>query len=216
MEGSEGRPVRRPWVELLARASAWALPPVILCAVGWASTLPTGAYGAPPAPLAIPREPSIPAGESLYGSECAGCHADRGTFAGRSWRASLTPAEVARMLLGKAQGHPAAVAELGRAWDAAAFVWTLPDDGTGIRRGESLAFEASDALRSDVLSVALLHWNDLQNLKSASWVLNHTADDVDTLMRRLAGARYTNLPARDRQDLIDYVFASFFAWPGSW
>jgi mono/diheme cytochrome c family protein len=200
---------------LLASAVALALPVAVFWAVAIAAAPGAGAAQEPPA-LAVPRKPSIPAGERLYGEACAACHRDRAPFADREWRTGRSPAEVTRMLQGRAEGHPAALPDLARAWDATAYVWTLPDDGASIRRGESLALEAEKALRADVLRVALLHWNDLQDLKSASWVLNHTADDVDTLMRRLAGARYTGLQAADRRALIDYVFASFFTWPSHW
>ncbi len=207
------RAVARPRARLLAATAALALPVAVFWAVAMAAA--PGAAKQPP-PLTVPRKPSIAAGERLYPETCAACHRDRTVFADRSWRVGKTPAEVTRMLQGAARGHPAALPDLARAWDATAYVWTLPDDGASIRRGESLALEADKALRADVLSVALLHWNDLQDLKSASWVLNHTADEVETLMRRLAGSRYTDLQPEDRRALIDYVFASFFTWPSNW
>ncbi len=208
------RAVAKPRACVLAATVALALPVAVLWAVAMAAA--PGAAAQQPPPLTVPRKPGITAGERLYPEACAACHRDPAVFADRSWRAGRTPAGVTRMLQGKAGGHPAALPDLARAWDATAYVWTLPDDGAGIRRGESLALDAEKALRADVLSVALLHWNDLQDLKSASWVLNHTADDVDTLMRRLAGARYTELQEGDRRALIDYVFASFFTWPSNW
>lgn len=200
---------------VVAAATAVALPLVVFWAVAIAAAPGTTGPQAPP-PLAVPHKPDIAAGESLYPKACAQCHANRATFADRSWRSGRTPAEVTRMLQRGAEGHPIVVPDLARAWDATAYVWTLPDDGASIRRGEGLALEAEKALRADVLSVALLHWNDVQDLKSASWVLNHTADDVDTLMLRLAGGRYRGLGAGDRRALIDYVFASFFTWPSNW
>ncbi len=195
-------------------AAAALLVVTFLCALALAAT--AGAATTDVAPLAVPRKPSITAGERLYPDACAGCHGDPATFGDRAWRAGRSPADVTRMLQGGAEGHPAVVADLGSAWDATAYTWTLPDDGATIRRGERLALDAEKALRGDVLSVALLHWNDLQDLKSASWVLNHTADDVDSAMRRLAGARYSGLEPADRRALIDYVFASFFTWPRGW
>ncbi|MEJ2289790.1 MAG: hypothetical protein P8Y02_14345 [Deinococcales bacterium] len=205
----------RRGTRLLLTVVALTLPAGVFCAVGWAAG---GADAARPPrqPLAVPGKPSIPAGDRLFGEDCAHCHSDRSRFSERSWRTSRTPAEVTRMLLGEAAGHPAAVPDLASAWDATAYVWTLPDDGARIRRGESLALQAEKALRSDALSVLLLHWNDLQDLKSAAWVLNHTPGEVDALMRQLAGSRYTELSAADRRDLIDYVFASFFTWPVRW
>jgi mono/diheme cytochrome c family protein len=209
------RATRRRCAGLLAAAAAVVLPTAIFWAVAIAAAPGTGAAPEPP-PLAVPRKPGIPAGERLYSEACAGCHSDRAIFASRSWRSGRTPAEVTRMLQGAAEGHPAALPDLAQAWDATAYVWTLPDDGPTIRRGEQLALEAERVLRAEVLTVALLHWNDLQDLKNAAWVLNHTEDDVDTLMRRLAGGRYADLQAEDRRALIDYVFASFFTWPSSW
>jgi len=200
---------------MLAAAVAVALPVAVFWAVAFAAA-PGSAPGQEPPPLAVPRKPDIVAGERLYGEACTACHSDRSAFADRSWRKGKTPAGVTRMLQGAAGGHPAALPDLAGAWDATAYVWTLPDDGPTIRKGERLALDAEKALRADVLSVALLHWNDLQDLKSATWVLNHTADDVDTSMRRLAGARYTGLQQGDRQALVDYVFASFFTWPPDW
>ncbi len=201
---------------LLAGGLALTLPVAVFWALAWAAGPTAGVTRPAPPPLAVPAKPSIPAGAQLYTARCARCHSDPNRFAERSWRASQTPAEVARMLLGRAAAHPAALHDLATAWDVTAYVWTLPDDGDRIRRGESLALQAEKALRSDALSVLLLHWQELQDLKSASWVLNHTAGDVDTLMRGLAGSRYTGLPVTDRHDLVDYVFASFYRWPPSW
>jgi len=187
--------------------AALALAATLLCAL---------ALAAERAPLAVPRKPDVTAGERLYRDACTGCHGDPAAFGDRSWREGRSPADVTRMLQGGAGGHPAVLPDLGRAWDATAYVWTLPDDGATIRRGERLALDAEMVLRAEVLSVALLHWNDLQDLKRASWVLNHTAGDVDASMRRIAGDRYTGLAPDDRRALVDYVFASFFTWPSGW
>ena len=213
---SDGRDGAGRRADLLAGALALALPFATFCALAWAAAPATAAGRQTSQPLAVPVRPSIPAGERVYAADCVRCHAQRSRFADRAWRASLTPADVTRRVLGEAAGHPAALHDLAIAWDATAYVWTLPDDGARIRRGESLAFQAEKALRSDALSVVLLHWNQLQDVKDASWVLNHTPSDVDALMRQLAGSRYTALPAADRRDLVDYVFASFFTWPASW
>jgi hypothetical protein len=35
-------------------------------------------------------------------------------------------------------------------------------------------------------------------------------------MRALGGARYADLAALDRAALVDYIYASYFAWPASW
>jgi mono/diheme cytochrome c family protein len=200
---------------VLAVAAAIALPVPALWAAAVAAAPQTGGVPAP-VPITGSRKPSIPAGEKLYVEACASCHADRARFAEATWRSTLSPGLVTSLLLGRTAGHPAALSDPARAWDAAAYVWTLPDSGQSIRRGESLAFDAEKMLRADALSVALLHWGDLQNLKSASWVLAHDVADVDALMYRLAGARYGNLTADDRRALIDYTFASFFSWPADW
>lgn len=190
----------------------------ILAALGSAHGTAPGAIAASAVPsVVVPAEPpSIPAGRAVFASACVACHGDGSEFSARSWRAPLAPADVVRTILGWAGGHPAATSDLLEAWDAAAHVWTLADDGAAIRRGEGLAFEASRVQGGDALAVVLFHWNDLQALKSASWVLQHDESDVDGLLRRLGGARYSSLTQAERTDLVDYVFASFFVWPAGW
>lgn len=168
------------------------------------------------APLPVPGKPSIPAGQALYASACVRCHGPEQRFAGRAWRKGMAPARVARTVLGIRAGHPEAVGSLTAAWEVTGYVWTLPFSGSEVRRGESLALEADRALRADALRLVLFHWNELQELRSGPWVLNHTEADVDRLMYDLAGARYASLSAADRQALIDYTVASFFEWPPRW
>lgn len=204
----------------------WPLSLLVCVAVAFGATLVLAPPGdasaagpptpAPQATLPVPGKPSIPQGEAVFGSRCAGCHHDRSRFAAPAWRDGITPARVARVALGEAAGHPAVVSALEVAWQVTGYLWTLPTDGTDIRRGESLALQADDLLRADALGTLLFHWGAVQNLKSATWVLNHRETDVDRLMRELAGPRYTALPPEDQQDLIDYTFASFFVWPPSW
>ncbi len=213
--GRAGGRVARRRALALAVAAAIALPASALWAAAVAAAPEAGSVRAT-APLAGSRKPSIPAGERIYAEACASCHADRARFAEPTWRSTMSPGLVTSLLLGRTAGHPAALSDPARAWDAAAYVWTLPDDGERIRRGESMAFDAEKMLRADALSIALLHWGDLQDLKSASWVLAHNVADIDALMYRLAGARYGNLAADDRRALIDYTFASFFTWPADW
>ncbi|HKI58969.1 MAG TPA: hypothetical protein VKA00_07135 [Trueperaceae bacterium] len=202
--------------------SAWALAPLVATAVAVVGLVAASAVAAGgPAkaasdPLPVAGKPSIPAGEAVFGSRCAGCHGDGSRFTGTAWRKDVTPARVARIALGQAADHPASVTALKTAWQVTGYLWTLPDSGGDIRRGESLALQANDALRSDALGVVLFHWDALQNLKSGAWVLNHGEADVDRLMREVAGSKYTSLSSADRQDLIDYTFASFFEWPSGW
>jgi len=201
------------------RRSALALLTATVLVVAASAALAAGSdrHPAPQqGPLPVPGKPSIPAGEAVYAAHCARCHDQVGRFAGRDWRAGRTPAWVTRVSLGMTAGHPAALSELEPAWEVTGYLWTLPDDGSDIRKGEGLALEANDALRSDAVGLVLFHWNELQNLKNGGWVLNHTEADVDGLMRHLAGSKYTALSAKDRQDLIDYTFASFFEWPSAW
>lgn len=207
-------------------ASSWTLAAFPLAAaalvaalLAWPGARVAAAGGPAPAaeaPLPVPGKPSIPNGEAVFGSSCAACHTDRSRFETPAWRAGTTPAQIVRIVLGRAAGHPEAVAATLAAWEVTGYLWTLPDSGRDIRRGESLALQADAALRSDALTTLLLHWNAIQNLKSAFWVLNHGESDVDRLMRQVAGSKYTGLPLSDRQDLIDYTFASFFVWPSSW
>lgn len=180
-------------------------------AVGSATT--EGA--ASPVPLS-PRRPDIAAGEAVYAAACASCHPARTRFTVPSWREAYTPAQIAGATLGRAFGHPAAEKDLTKAWDVTAYVWTLPDAAASVKNGESLALEAERRLQAHAVSVALLHWKDVQDLKSASWVLTHTPAQVSETMTKVAGSSFTELPPSDRQDLVAYTFASYFTWPPSW
>ncbi|HKI56414.1 MAG TPA: hypothetical protein VKB31_04620 [Trueperaceae bacterium] len=205
----------RAWAPVLLAAASVTIGAALVASTTWAAA----AGGGPPAheqPLSVPGKPSIPAGAGVYRTSCQQCHPDRSRFATPAWRKGVAPAQIARTVLGRRAGHPAAVASLQAAWQVSGYLWTLPDDAADIRRGEQLALQADQALRSDALGLALFHWNDLQDLKSGEWVLNHTEGDVDQLMRTLAGSKYTSLSAGDRQDLVDYTFASFFVWPADW
>ncbi len=180
--------------------------------------LPVGAWArkSAPAALSVPGEPSITAGRDVFERACAACHGAPGRFGARGWRRDVAPADVTRMALGRAGDHPEALTDLGDAWDATAYVWTLSMSGPEVRRGEELAFQASKAMKSDGLNVALFHWKQVEQLKDRAWVLNHDEGAVDGLMRALGGARYTDLAAPDRAALVDYIYASYFAWPPSW
>lgn len=200
----------------LVRGSLPALVLAVLIAVAAAWSSAAGRPQPPAAPLPVPGKPSIPAGGTLYATDCARCHADTSRFRQASWRANWTPADVARTVLGRLDGHPDAVTDLSAAWAVTGYVWTLPDDSARIRLGERLAFEADATLRSRSLSVLLFHWSELQDLKSGDWVLNHDEAAVDRLMRSLGGSSYTSLSTSDRRALIAYVFASYFVWPANW
>lgn len=160
--------------------------------------------------------PDIVAGEAVYASACASCHPARARFSEPSWRLDYAPAQIAGVSMGRLLRHPAAEPDLARAWDVTAYVWTLPDNAASIKNGERLALEAEQRLQAHAVSVALLHWNDVENLRSSSWVLTHTPDDVKQVMSGLAGSAYTGLSPADKRDLIEYTFASYFVWPPNW
>ncbi len=201
--------------DTIALAATLVVIALVAGTAGWAA--PNGKKATPsgPPPLSTTM-PSIVAGEAGYASACAACHPASIRFRTASWRSAYTPAEVAGISMGRMLDHPAAENDLTKAWDVTAYVWTLPDTRADIRHGESLAFEAQKRLQAEAVRVALLHWHDLQDLRSASWVLTHTPDQVRKLMATVAGSTYTNLSPGDQQDLIAYTFASYFDWPPSW
>lgn len=174
-----------------------------------------------PIPLRVPGKPSIPRGKEGFAANCASCHASGRDFARLGWRADLTPADVVRVAMGTAKTpsgavHPAAVGSLAGAWDVAGYVWSLATDGTEVRHGEKLALEAGDALEQNALNLALFHLNELKQLKSGTWVLNHTQGEVVELMGRLAGERFRSLSDEDRRALSAYITLSYFVWPEDW
>lgn len=181
----------------------------VSAAVAWAGSSQSGT-------LEVPREPSIPAGRAVFEASCSSCHGAPGRFGAGGWRRGLSPADVTRIALGEERDHPAAITDLGDAWDATAYVWTLATNGPQIRHGETLAYQASDALRQDAVGVALFHWHQVERLKDRTWVLNHDAEAVDGLMTDLAGSRFTGLSEGERNALTEYIFASYFTWPPSW
>ena len=85
-----------------------------------------------------------------------------------------------------------------------------------IKHGESLAFEAQKRMEKEALWLFLTKGQDLMNLQSRDWVLSHTRGDIETLIINLAGDSYTSLAKNDQGALVDYIYASYFAWPESW
>lgn len=194
---------------------ALIVPALILGAIALAAGSAQTSAAPGGAPLS-PTRPDIAAGETIYAAACASCHPARTRFTVPSWRAGYTPAQIAGATLGRDLGHPAAERDLANAWDVTAYVWTLPDSASSVKNGEALAIEAERRLQAHAVSVALLHWQDVQDLKSAGWVLTHTPDQVAQVMRVLAGSTFTDLPPSDQRDLVEYTYASYFTWPPSW
>lgn len=173
------------------------------------------------APLRVPGKPSIPRGKERFEASCAGCHAGGRDFAGLAWRADLAPAYVARVVMGtittaSGAAHPGTPLALADAWDVTGYVWSLATDGAEVRQGEKLALEAADVLEKNAISLALFHLNELKQLKSGTWVLNHTQGEVVELMGRLAGERFRSLSDEDRRALSEYITLSYFVWPDDW
>lgn len=157
-------------------------------------------------------KPDIVQGQAIYNASCSQCHATT-TFAERSWKASMTPASLAFKLANSSHGEKLGLEDL---WHVTAYVWTQSSTGSHIKHGEALAFEAEDRMKKDALWLLLTKGNDIMNLQNRDWVLSRTEVEIDRIISGLAGDDYLALPQTDKDALIDYIYASYFTWPGSW
>ena len=156
-------------------------------------------------------KPDITMGQSIYSQSCSQCHSST-AFSDSAWKTELTPARVA---LDLSTSH-AKDLELEEVWHAVAYTWTQSSDGKTIKHGEALAFEAQKRMEKEALWLFLTKGQDLMNLQSRDWVLSHTKEDIQTLIINLAGDSYSTLSENDQRALVDYIYASYFAWPESW
>lgn len=181
--------------------------------------------------LAQSTQPSYPSagasverGATVYAQSCASCHGAGGTgtataatdFSEAAWSGSLAPAQVVELALGQSGGHPAALDDVGSAWDATAFVWTLPLNAATVREGQAEVQQAAELLKKGGLGLLITKGGEIREIQDPNWVMQHTAADIVKLVTDLAADEYAALNAEHQQALVDYVYASHFTLPEGW
>lgn len=163
-------------------------------------------------------KPDIARGEALFEQRCSHCHRQGSTpdFSRDTWKAERTPEWLASVALGLTAEHPPAVSTPDEAWHVAAYVWTRPLRLSELRLGLELARQAEARLLERDLFTLLAALPKLDDLRSTAWVLRRSEREVGARLSDLAGASYQELSDSERQALVDYIYASLFAWPREW
>ena len=167
---------------------------------------------------------SVAQGASVYSQSCASCHGTDGegtataslNFAKPDWTTSYAPVDVASAALGQSAGHTAALTDTPSAWQATAYVWTLPLAAHTVQEGQAEVTQAADKLKKGGLALLITKGDEIKELEDADWVMQQTEADLVKVISDVAAAEYNALNAEHQQALIDYIYASHFELPPGW
>ena len=167
---------------------------------------------------------SVDAGKTVYAQNCSSCHGTdaNGTttapldFTKASWSSSYAPAEIVNVALGQSSNHPASLTNSMSAWQATAYLWTLPLTATTFQEGQGEVNQAADLLKKGGLALLITKGGEIEDLKNTNWVMQQTEAALVKTITDVAADEYNALNTEHQQALVDYIYASHFDLPTGW